>query len=98
MKHDGDPLDRLFRAAARAPRPATVDDLARMEARVISAWRATSVGDFGALLVFWLRRAVAMACVLVLFCAVWNIRQASETRMDAASLADSAVQLALNHE
>jgi hypothetical protein len=98
MKDGGDPLDRLFRAAARATRPETAGASAAVEARVLSAWRAGAIGDFGAMLVFWLRRAVAMACVLVLLSAAWSLRQAAETTVDAASLADSAVQMALNHE
>ncbi len=98
MNAGHDPLDRLFRAAARARHPEGAGHAAEMEARVMAAWRSNPAGDFSGLLVFWLRRAVAMACVVVLLSAAWSFRQGGETTVDAMSLADTAVQTALNHE
>ncbi|MDB6016509.1 MAG: hypothetical protein JWR19_998 [Pedosphaera sp.] len=98
MKKSGDPLDRLFDAAAKAPR--TTPEVAPfgMETRVLAGWRATPGGDDGALLVFWLRRAMMFACVLVLLSGIWNYQQATRREGDEFSFADSTIRIALNNE
>jgi hypothetical protein len=98
MRENRDPLDRLLQSAARAhawhrvpPEPSFA-----LESRVMAAWRAASFADEGAWLVCWLRRATAVACLVVLVSGAWNYREASQATTDVVALTDTALQVASN--
>jgi hypothetical protein len=96
MKANRDPLDRLLESAARAPRPVPSEPSFALESRVMAAWRAASSTDEGAWLVRWLRRATALACLVVLVSGAWNYREASQATTDVVALTDTALQVASN--
>jgi hypothetical protein len=72
MNSGNDPLDRLLKSAARAPRPETGAARFALEARVLGGWRAAAPADNGDYLIAWLRRAAICACVLALASLAWN--------------------------
>jgi hypothetical protein len=96
MKENRDPLDRLLQSAARAPRPVPSGPSFALESRVMAAWRSASSPDEGAWLVCWLRRATALACLVVLLSGAWNYREDSLSTTDVVTLTDSALQVASN--
>jgi len=96
MKTSRDPLDRLLQAAARATRPAEDAASFALEARVLAGWRGSRETDDSTLWVFWLRRAVACACGLILLSATWNVISPTRGGGDALTLANSALQFALD--
>ncbi len=96
MKQERDPLNRLLRAAARAPQHPDMEPPFGLESRVIAGWISAPLGDESAWLVPWLRSAMAMACVVVLLCVAWDYRQSSLPAGDEVSLADSTFQMDLN--
>jgi hypothetical protein len=67
-----EPLARLLRAAAGAPRSAADTGSFALEARVMAAWRGARRGGTGETYVVWLRRATICACLLALMSLVWN--------------------------
>jgi hypothetical protein len=72
MNSGNDPLDRLLKSAARAPRPETGAARFALEARVLAGWRASEPADNGDYLIAWLRRAAICACVLAVASLAWN--------------------------
>ena len=93
MNPGNDPLDRLLKSAARAPRPETGAARFTLEARVLGNWRVeqTDNADF---LLAWLRRAALCACVLALVSLAWNfgVQAGSRTRGDELSVADATMR------
>jgi hypothetical protein len=101
MKENNNQLDRLFRAAARAPRPEISAPSFKLEAQVMAGWRSLQPGEDMAMLVAWFHRAIACGCLLMVLTLAWsysghggNDRTADTS--DAFSMTDSAVTLALN--
>ena len=96
MKNSGDPLDRLLQAAARAPRGGVGEPAPGLESRCLAAWRSARDNDDSALLLPWLRRALAGAVALVLLSAAWNLSAAWQRPATEVFFEDAAVQIALN--
>lgn len=86
-----DPLDRLFRAAARTPRVLPAEAPAALEQRVLAAWRR---GD-GAR-AEWLdflplfRRGLAFACVVFIVALAWSYSGLTSSDNDVASMLDAS--------
>jgi hypothetical protein len=95
-------LDRLLKAAARAPQGEVAPASFALETRVMAAWRSTgSTGDT-MMLISWFRRAVACACLVMLASLAWGY-SVSNSPADTASsgnepiaIADTALTVALN--
>jgi hypothetical protein len=93
MNSGNDPLDRLLKSAARAPRAETGAARFALEARVLGGWRAaqTDSTDF---LLAWLRRAAICACVVALASLAWNysVPAGSRNGGDELSVADATMR------
>jgi hypothetical protein len=74
MNPENDPLNRLLKSAAQAPKPETGAARFALEARVLGGWRAAARAENGDHLVAWLRRAAICACVLAVASLAWNYR------------------------
>ncbi len=83
-------LDRLLKAAAKAPRPAADEAPFGMATRVLAEWRAPAQPDAGDFLLVWFRRAALCACALTLAGLVWNYG-ASASPGGAEQVADAAM-------
>jgi hypothetical protein len=94
MNSENDPLDRLLKSAARAPRPETGAARFALEARVLGGWRAAAPADSGDYLVAWLRRAALCACVLALVSLAWNLgaQAGSRSHGDELAVADATMR------
>lgn len=94
MKPVGDQLDRLLRAASRAPRPGAGAAMFALESRVMAGWRASARADNGETLVLlWCRRAAIFACCLALISLAWNYRDLTGGTGDELAAADSAMRI-----
>ena len=86
-----DPLDRLFRAAARTKRALPAEVPAALEQRVLASWRR---GD-GAR-AEWLdflplfRRGLAFACAVFLVAVAWSYHGLSSSDNDVATMLDAS--------
>jgi hypothetical protein len=71
MNSQNDPLDRLLKSAARAPKAEPGAPRFALEASVLARWRSgpNEDGDF---LVGWFRRATLCACALAVVSLAWN--------------------------
>lgn len=96
MNQNNDPLDRLLASAAKATRPMASPSPNRLQSRVLADWRSSLANDDFALWVYWLRRAMAFAFCVVLMSAVWQLGSGTASRGDDLSLADSALQVAMD--
>jgi hypothetical protein len=92
MNPGNDPLDRLLRSAAHAPRTETNPPPFALEARVLGEWRFTPADDGGYLLA-WLRRAAICACLVALASLAWNysVLAGDRTRGDELAVADATM-------
>ena len=90
-----DPLERLLRAAARAPRGAADTTSFAVEARVMAAWRGTRRAGSGDTYLVWLRRATICACVLALMTLAFNYREFTGPGKsgDELAVADAAMRV-----
>ena len=97
MKPIDEKLDRLLRAAAKAP-PRAVDEIPLgLETRVLAQGRQGGAEDESAFLFVFLRRAVIGACVVLALSVAWTLtRPASDGWGDGASLAQYERQAGLN--
>ena len=95
MKTNQDPLDRLFRAAARAPGPAPENASFALEAKVMGAWRSAAQSSNGDAFVVWLRRAAICACLLAVMSLAWNYGEPARNQGDGDELAvaDAAMRV-----
>jgi hypothetical protein len=93
MNSGNDPLDRLLKSAARAPRPETGAARFALEARVLGNWRAAQTDNTDFLLA-WLRRAAICACVLALVSLAWNYGAlaGNRARGDELAVADATMR------
>ena len=101
MKENDNQLDRLFRAAARAPRPESGTPSFKLEAQVLAGWRSMQPGEDLAMLVAWFHKAIACGCLLMVLTLAWSysdrgVNERTADAGDAFSMTDSAVTLALN--
>jgi hypothetical protein len=95
MKPEQEQLDRLMKAAARAPRSETGAALFTLEARVLGNWRLSLRGDSSEVLLTWLRRAAICACLLALGSLAWDYHELRTPRGDELAAADSAMRMGI---
>lgn len=86
-------LDRLLKAAARAPRP-VAGAVFGLETRVLAHWRAALRNEGGEFLVTWFRRATICAVILAVASVAWNYHDAGG-RSSAELVADSAMGIGM---
>jgi len=91
MKSHDDELNRLFKAAAAAPKPSPGAARFALEARVMGAWRAAAAADNGEFLVAWFRRAAIGATVLAVASLAWTYHAPSHRAGGEGAVADSAM-------
>ena len=91
MNSNDDPLNRLFKAAARAPQTESGAARFALEARVLGDWRRTR-GENGDVLLLWLRRAAICAAVLALASLAWNYQTLTRPAGDELAVADAAMR------
>jgi hypothetical protein len=72
MKSSNHSLDRLFRAAARAPKETPASPPFALEAAVFAQWRAGETGDELAFLVNLFRRAALCASLVMVLALGWS--------------------------
>ena len=89
-------LDRLLKAASRAPRPETRAAMFALETRVIGGWRASSPAESGEMLVALCRRAAVFACCLALASLAWNYLELKGQGGDELSVAESSMRIGVN--
>jgi len=87
MNTENDPLGRLLRSAARAPRPEPAEAPFATEARCLAVWRSAERPDSSDYLVAWLRRAAICACVVAVASLAWNYRVLAGSRTGGGELA-----------
>jgi hypothetical protein len=97
MNHIDSCLERLFRAAARAPEHIPAEAPFYVESALLAAWRqdAAAVVDNRAFLVPILRRALVCACAILAISAAVTLHSLSETPPSELTVVDSAIQLTL---
>lgn len=83
-------LNRLLKAAAKAPTAGPGEAPLGMATRVLACWRAAAQPDGGDFLVVWFRRAALCACMLTVAGLVWSYR-ASASPGGADMVADAAM-------
>lgn len=102
MKEINRQLDRLLKAAAGAPSAGVEAPSFKLEAQVMAGWRSLKSRDDSAALIAWFRWAVACACLVMTLSLAWNLKDQSSstasTGAEEATLADSAMRMALNNE
>jgi hypothetical protein len=92
-------LNRLFKAAAQAPKPAPEEAPFALETRVMADWRASLRAENGDFFVTLFRRAAIGACLLALLSLMWNYRDLTNGEKgigDELAIADSSMQKGLN--
>ena len=87
-----EPLDRLFRAAARSQRALPVEVPAAIEQRVLASWRRGDGAraewpDFLPLF----RRGLAFACVAFIVAVAWSYHGLNSSDHDVATMLDASV-------
>lgn len=88
-------LDRLFKAAAAAPKEQPGELAFAVEARVLTHWRASrSEGEMPFLLPLF-RKGLAFACALMVASLALSWREMSRRSADEQTLANAVVNLAL---
>ena len=97
MKPNDEKLDRLLRAAAKAP-PRGADDIPLgLETRVLAQWRAGVSEDESVFLFTFLRRAALGAAAVLALSVVWSLTQpATDAWGDGSSVATFEHQAGLN--
>lgn len=88
MKPTDQSLERLFKAAARAPRPAPEPLPCPLETRVLAEWRSLAREDEFAWLAGLFRRAVICAGVVMLLSIFWSHREKPNTAAVVVALAN----------
>jgi hypothetical protein len=96
MNSIDDLLNRLFKAASRAPKAGPEAASFALETRVMADWRASLRGDTGDFLVLWLRRATIGACVLAVASLAWNYQQLTNSGGDELSMAESTMRMGVD--
>ena len=96
MNPAGDQLNRLFKAASRAPKAETRAAMFALERRVIGGWRASSQAESGEMLVTLCRRAAVFACCLALASLAWNYLELKDQAGDELAAAESSMRIGVN--
>jgi hypothetical protein len=97
MKASDGSLQRLFKAAAKAPSPTNSEPPFGLETRVLACWRAAPENDVPAFLFLFLRRATIGASLILLLSAAWSLSRPSLSPAGAdAALLDYQIQMSLN--
>lgn len=99
MKRIDDQLDRLFKSAARAAKPAPKEASFALETRVMGQWRSSLRAENGDFLVVWFRRATIGACLLAAASLAWNYHDLTSGTKgigDELAIADSSMKTGLN--
>lgn len=93
MNPEQNQLDRLFKAAAAAPRPAPTAAVFAQEARVLGNWRAAlAQNDGGEWMLAAFRRAAIFGCLLAVATVMWNYHDRGAGG-GAFAVADSVMQV-----
>ena len=98
MKRIDGQLDRLFKAAAQAPKPAREEAGFALETRVMGQWRSSLRVENGDFFVTWFRRATIAACLLAVASLAWNYHGLTTEEKgisDELAIADSSMQAGL---
>ena len=93
MKPHDHPLDRLFKAAAQAPRPVPATTPFALESRVLAQWRRGESLDetlFGLLPLF--RGGLALACAIALVAVTFSLREPAQP-LDELIVLESVTEL-----
>jgi hypothetical protein len=96
MNPTEDQLNRLLKAASRAPRTETRAAMFALETRVIAGWRASSQAESGEMLVALCRRAAVFACCLALASLAWNYHALARQSGDELAAAESSMRIGIN--
>ncbi len=99
MKPIDSQLNRLFKAAAQAPKPAPDAPSFALETRVLAAWKSSWRGENGDFFVALFRRAAIGACVLAVASLAWNYHELTNGEKgisEELAIADSSMQKGLN--
>lgn len=99
MKPIDNQLNRLFKAAAQAPKAASEPPSFALETRVMGAWKSSWRGESGDVFVAWFRRAAVGACVLAMASLAWNFHNFTNGDRgigEELAIADSSMQTGLN--
>jgi hypothetical protein len=95
MKDSGDPLQRLFRAAASANKTSPISPPLALDNRVLSQWRdAADEGEFAALASLFRRAVACAACIMVLSIG-WGWMQSRADNSGETALANYALNIQL---
>lgn len=81
-------LERLFQAAARAPKSSAGPPSFGLEARVLAQWRARPMEDEFALLAGLFRRAVVCAALVMVLSIVWSGHEKPNAAASVVALAN----------
>lgn len=81
-------LSRLFKAAARAPRPAVDPVPFGLESRILAQWRSIRPDEDFLLLVGLARRAMICAGLVMIMCIAWGLRGHVTLSSGAVALAN----------
>lgn len=86
-------LQRLFKAAAQAPKEPPGPLPFALEARTLAQWRSAPVEDEFALLAALFRRAVICASLITVLSIAWSYRQSGNPAAGAVALANYEITL-----
>jgi len=92
-------LNRLFKAAAQAPKPGPEEVPFGLETRVMAEWRASLRPESGDIFVAWFRRAAIGACLLAVASLAWNYHDLTNGEKgisEELAIADASMQKGLN--
>jgi hypothetical protein len=95
MKKSRKHLERLFEAAAAAPRELLSEAPFSLETRVLAGWRSSPDEDDLDSLLALLRRGFMCACLLLLLSVAANYQSFWEAGPNELSTTDSAIKLSL---
>jgi len=97
MKPTNESLQRLLKAAGKAPPQAVAAPPLGLETRVLAQWRAGSEEDESVSLFAFFRRAVIGATLVLVLSAAWSLTQSSGSATgDEAARLDYDIQMSLN--
>lgn len=99
MKPIDNQLNRLFKAAALAPKATLEPASFALETRVVGTWKSSWRAENGDIFVAWFRRAAVGACVLAMASLAWNFHDLTNGNKgisEELAIADSSMQTGLN--
>jgi hypothetical protein len=97
MKTTNQTLQRLLRAAAKAPAEPAAAPPFGLETRVLAQWRAAGMDDESVSLLAFLRHAMFSAALVLVLSAAWSLtRSGPGSTGDEAAFLDYEIQMSLN--